>query len=237
MKQIFFELKDDFRDIDWRIIIITIFSSIALLLIFYIEPVFTKIEFVRAIWGNFSSIEQSFFISINWFSSYFILYLVIPFSCILLFFKADFQAFGLGFSNLKKYIHIYLICIFIMLPIIFIASSMPSFKNTYPFMKSPIITYIIIWEILYMIQFIAVEFLFRGFLLFPFCERFGVAGILFHIAPYALIHITKPLPEAIGSVFAGLLLGYFAYKSRSIWGGVLLHCVVALSMDILAILH
>jgi membrane protease YdiL (CAAX protease family) len=52
-----------------------------------------------------------------------------------------------------------------------------------------------------------------------------------------MIHFSKPLPECIGSIFAGFILGWLSYKSKSIWGGVFLHVSVAISMDLLSALH
>ena len=72
----------------------------------------------------------------------------------------------------------------------------------------------------------------------PFASRIKkeIAPIIMML-PYALIHIHKPFPEAIGSMFAGLILGNLALKSRSIWFGVLLHMSIALSMDFLGLFN
>ena len=53
--------------------------------------------------------------------------------------------------------------------------------------------------------------------------------------PYALIHIHKPFPESIGSIFAGIALGYLALKGRSIWPGVALHLFIAWTTDVLSL--
>ena len=55
------------------------------------------------------------------------------------------------------------------------------------------------------------------------------------VLPYALIHIHKPFPEAIGSIFAGLVLAHLALKGKSIWPGVVLHMMIAVSMDFLGL--
>ena len=55
--------------------------------------------------------------------------------------------------------------------------------------------------------------------------------------PYCMIHFTKPLIEVIAALPAGLVLGLFAMRARSIWGGVLLHVAVAWLMDALALLQ
>jgi membrane protease YdiL (CAAX protease family) len=50
-----------------------------------------------------------------------------------------------------------------------------------------------------------------------------------------MIHYGKPLPETMGAIGAGLLLGTLAMRTRSIWGGVLIHVGVATTMDVLAL--
>ena len=94
-----------------------------------------------------------------------------------------------------------------------------------------------LYEFIYMLQFFAVEFFFRGFCLFRL-ERFaGLYAIPIMVIPYALIHIYKPFPEALGSIAGGLILGYLAIKTRSIWPGLFVHCGVALGMDTFALMR
>src|SRR5215469_18060163 len=57
------------------------------------------------------------------------------------------------------------------------------------------------------------------------------------VMPYMMIHFTKPWPEALASIVAGLVLGSLAWKTKSIWGGVCVHCAVAITMDLLALSH
>ncbi len=57
------------------------------------------------------------------------------------------------------------------------------------------------------------------------------------IVPYSMIHFDKPMPEAVAAVVGGTILGWLALRTKSIWGGVLLHIAIALSMDILAMLR
>ena len=40
----------------------------------------------------------------------------------------------------------------------------------------------------------------------------------------------------ISSFFGGYILGVFAYYSRSIWGGIIVHMGIALLMDLAAVL-
>jgi membrane protease YdiL (CAAX protease family) len=50
-----------------------------------------------------------------------------------------------------------------------------------------------------------------------------------------MIHFGKPLPECLGSIIAGLVLGVLAMDTRSIWGGVTIHVAVAWGMDFAAL--
>jgi membrane protease YdiL (CAAX protease family) len=52
-----------------------------------------------------------------------------------------------------------------------------------------------------------------------------------------MIHFGKPMPETLGAIFAGIILGVLSLKSNSIWLGVLLHFSVAIAMDCFALLH
>jgi membrane protease YdiL (CAAX protease family) len=52
-----------------------------------------------------------------------------------------------------------------------------------------------------------------------------------------MIHFGKPLPEAIGSIVAGYILGYLSLKSKNIFPGMILHISVALTMDLLSLWH
>jgi hypothetical protein len=65
----------------------------------------------------------------------------------------------------------------------------------------------------------------------------GYGSIFAMMIPYAMIHFGKPLPEAIGSVITGFVLGTLSIKHKSIWGGVFLHVSAACSMDFYALWH
>jgi membrane protease YdiL (CAAX protease family) len=52
-----------------------------------------------------------------------------------------------------------------------------------------------------------------------------------------MIHFTKPWLEATGAILFGLFLGVLALRTRTIWGGVLVHVSIAFSMDLAALLQ
>jgi membrane protease YdiL (CAAX protease family) len=149
-------------------------------------------------------------------------------------------ALGLKFEGLWSKLWIYAILLIIVLVGVFWASTREGFTNTYPFVKPRYCerwswTLLLIWWAIYGAQFFAVEFFFRGFMLFTLEKRFGLGAIPAMVVPYCMIHYHKPLPEALGAIIAGFVLGWLALKTRSIWGGVLIHVSVAISMDALSL--
>ena len=96
---------------------------------------------------------------------------------------------------------------------------------------------LLMWEGLYIGQFVALEFFFRGFLVGGLGRYMGIFSVPVSVMPYMMIHFTKLLPEAAASVVAGFVLGYLAWETKSIWGGVCIHCAVAATMDLLALAH
>jgi membrane protease YdiL (CAAX protease family) len=50
-----------------------------------------------------------------------------------------------------------------------------------------------------------------------------------------MVHFGKPGAEAFAAILAGVFLGWLSYTNGSIWLGLTLHCIVALTMDLLAL--
>lgn len=65
----------------------------------------------------------------------------------------------------------------------------------------------------------------------------GFYSIFVMTVPYCMIHFGKPMTESFAAIFAGIFLGWLSYKNNNIWLGLLLHCTVALTMDVLALHH
>lgn len=87
------------------------------------------------------------------------------------------------------------------------------------------------------------EFFFRGFLLFGLQKsRMGTWGaIVLQTIPFVLLHwspiqsASKPSPEILGSAIAGIVLGYFAIRTKSFLYGYLTHWAVSLTFDLIII--
>lgn len=125
----------------------------------------------------------------------------------------------------------------LMTPVLLIVCAQPGFYEFYPIYKPKQVGDWLSFEAIYALQFIAIEFFFRGPLLFLLYRSLKETAIFVMLVPYALIHIHKPFPEALGAIVAGAILGTLAIKSRSIWWGVLLHMYIAVLADTLGLLY
>ena len=166
-----------------------------------------------------------------------LLFVVIPIGFHLAFPLGGMYRYGLSLDSAVTHFPIYLTLLGVMLPVLWWVSADPSFNQFYPFYKPEGLGDWLLFELIYMLQFFALEFFFRGFCLFRLERIMGLYAVAVMTIPYALIHIYKPLPEALGSIVAGLVLGYLAIKTRSIWPGLLVHCGVAIAMDTFSLIR
>lgn len=134
----------------------------------------------------------------------------------------------------------------LILPVIVVgawfASSQPRFQQVYPFFKAwpggeGTAVEMLAWWVLYASTFVALEFFFRGFLVTAGFQLIGWWAIPAMAAPYCLLHLDKPLPEMVTSLFGGLLLGVVALRTRSILAGVLSHVTLAIGTDLAVLGH
>lgn len=176
--------------------------------------------------------------SLSWCGSIVLLYAIIPSLWIRWGLKESLNDYGWRWNNLHKHLLPYTLFFGIMLLPILFAASTPAFQKTYPFFAYVKTSWglFMLWQCAYACQFIAVEFFFRGFMSFGLYRRFGSYAFLISTLPYCMIHYSKPMGESFGAIIAGIVLAHLAYKNRSIWGGAMLHWLIALSMDLSALL-
>jgi len=226
---------------------ITIFIVIAFSLVFI--QYFGNISFLinnldNLVLGQFYSSIRLKFTNIRlfqltyWVSILITFYLFIPLFIIKVIFKEKLNAYGLSPKGLFKNYKTYVIFFLFMVPLILLVSTSESFQYKYPFYtpkEESLWPNFIIWQCLYLIQFFALEFFFRGFMIHGLKKQFGFYSIFIMMIPYVMIHFQKPMPETIGAIFAGIILGALSLKSRSIWLGVAIHYSVAITMDLAAL--
>lgn len=164
-------------------------------------------------------------------------YLVVPVGICLFVFRESPARYGLRVHVSKRHALVYGALLVGMLPVVGLASTSAAFVHQYPLVSDlgEDVRRLVLWETARGLRFVALEFFFRGFLLFALEERLGVHAIGVSAFPYAVAHLGKPFPEALGAIVAGAALGYLALRSRSIFGGILVHVGVATAMDLLAL--
>lgn len=141
-------------------------------------------------------------------------------------------------SHWKYYAALFAIAV----PFVAIASTTAEFQERYPLFEvfrgqEGVWHHLRIWWIFYILQFVAVETFFRGFLVLGLAKRFGHASIFIATVPYLMIHFVKPPAEALAAIIGGLVMGTLAYRTKSVWWGIALHVSVAALMDFLSLGH
>lgn len=145
--------------------------------------------------------------------------------------------YGLTFKNFSP--RPYLILLFLMLPLLFYASTQKDFLVVYPRWQN--LDYLLqanrgwhklLYEVSYGSDFLSIELFFRGFLVLAFVRWVGKDAILPMAMFYCAIHFGKPLAECISSYFGGLILGIITYHTRTMMGGFIVHVGIAWLMEI-----
>ncbi len=162
-------------------------------------------------------------------------YFIVPSFVIIVVLREKLTDYGLGIAGALKDTWIYVLFFGTVLPALIFVSFDAHFQATYPFYDVPASESLWprfwLWELLYLTQFFALEFFFRGFMVHGTRHRLGFYSVAVMMVPYCMIHFGKPLPETLGAIIAGIVLGSLSLKARSIWLGVAIHASVALTMD------
>lgn len=174
-----------------------------------------------------------------WTSWHLLTFILLPWLVIRFGFKQSMRDFGWRWNQVSEHWRGYLLLLSPILIFVVLVSLGDDFVNHYPFYRLAGRSWLdlLLWELLYMSQFVFLEFFFRGFMLNALRPAMGANAIWVMCVPYMMIHLPKLPLEATGAILFGLFLGILALQSRSIWGGVLVHAGVALSMDVAALLR
>lgn len=167
-------------------------------------------------------------------------YLIVPMAIVKLGLRAKLRDTGLGLGGRSGW-KIYGTLLALVAPLVIWVSFSPAFQSKYPYYRlapgEPLWPSFVVWELLYATQFLGIEYFFRGFFVHGLRRELGYAAVFAPVVPYVTIHFGKPLPEALGSLVTGFLLGTLSLKTRSVWGAWGVHATVACSMDLLSLWH
>ena len=246
MLEIARQLRDDIAPLDRRAVFSLIYAAVGLTCIHY----FREPKYLASILSNTRfadvGIEAAYPTSNNlyglvwWVVISVTFYFVVPALFVTIVQKRKLSEIGLALSIEKGFFKILVVSIAIMLPLVYLMSLTGSFSSKYPFLQvyngEPYLSStLLIWELAYFLQFFGLEFFFRGFLVHSLKPSLGFYSIFAMMVPYCMIHFQKPMPETFAAIIAGIFLGWLSYKNGNIWLGLVLHCAVAFTMDILAL--
>jgi membrane protease YdiL (CAAX protease family) len=166
---------------------------------------------------------------------------VVPAALVIRFvFRERFAAFGVRIRGTARYSPVYVGLYAVALPALVLVSTTHEFQTRYPFLRiteADALRPLFVWWSLYALQFCALEFFFRGFMVHGLAPRFGTAAVFVMALPYNMLHYGKPMLEALAAIVGAVVLGILALRSRTIWWGAALHIAVAGTMDLLSLWH
>lgn len=246
MLEILDHIKDDIAKLDRKAVFALVYTAFGLSSIYYLKPpnvpgtIFESTPFSG--FGHWVADTTSNNLpGLSWWAIVVsIFYFVLPVLVIKLSWRERLADYGLNLNIEKDFAKLLGVTIAIMLPIVYLMSLTEGFASKYPFLQiyngEPYLgRTLLIWELLYFVQFFGLEFFFRGFLVHALKPSLGLYSIFAMTVPYCMIHFGKPPAETMAAIAAGIFLGWLSYKNGNIWLGLILHCAVAFSMDILAL--
>jgi membrane protease YdiL (CAAX protease family) len=183
---------------------------------------------------------QDFYAALYEWLSAFLLMFWVPYFVVRVIFKKRLRDFGLRLGDIRSGLRIVLIMIPFMIWMSYVGSAGADMQTEYPLAKSTMdyLPMFVLAEASYLLYYIGWEFFFRGFMLFGLEEKFGPAiAILIQTIPSVIVHIGKPGNETFAAIGAGLVGGYIAIRTRSIYYPLLLHVLVGISTDVFVMLR
>lgn len=224
-------LNEEIRKLDFKIVYI--FISIAIITFLSLSlssPTFYYANFGR---NRFDS-------RIYWFLMDGILMFLLPVLSIKFIFKEKLKNYGFTLGDKKFGFITAGLFMIVMLIVVWIASGSAKFASTYPqggIKVSESFMTFFLYELCILVYMLGWEFFWRGYSLFGLKSKFGYYSIFIQMIPFFILHKGKPEIELFASIFAGLILGVQALRSRSFVYCWLLHWLVMFSIDGISILR
>lgn len=247
MFDLFERIEEDFSLLDRKALFALVYTAVGLTCIFYLKNA-DSLEWLASAVGAqrwaadvVHSRTSNLRLLGYWAGISVTFYFVVPALVLKFALRKKLTDYGLNFRVEQGFLKLLLQCVAVMTPLVYLMSLTAGFESRYPFLKvydGPYLSStLLIWELIYFLQFFGLEFFFRGFLLHSLKSALGIYSIFVMTVPYCMIHWGKPMPEAFAAIFAGIFLGWLSYRNGNIWMGLVLHCFVAFSMDLMALFN
>jgi hypothetical protein len=175
-----------------------------------------------------------------WFFTDGVILSVIPILIIKFVFKKKLSDFGFRIGDAKFGLITSAIFLGVMLIVVWFVSASKEFALAYPQGGSALrenLSLFLLYELSILVYMFGWEFIWRGYTLFGLYDKLGYYSILIQMIPFFILHRGKPEIELFASIFAGVILGIQALRSRSFIYCWLLHWLVMVSIDSISILR
>ncbi|MDR1343003.1 MAG: CPBP family intramembrane metalloprotease [Prevotellaceae bacterium] len=190
--------------------------------------------------NGYSFAEKSYVFKVMWRTRNLMFILPVLLALRIFFDKKVKGLYGLcrGNHHVKAYLWLYVVIV----PLLIFASFTDDFLSYYPTYKPWIFEDVfgrpewlnaLMFETVYMADFVMVELFFRGALVIGMAAILGRGAVLPMVTVYVALHFGKPALEAISALFGGYFLGALAFQTRHIWGGIIIHMGIALLIELL----
>jgi membrane protease YdiL (CAAX protease family) len=217
--------------------VFVILSALVLLIVYHehgSESFFR--EHLSSFFG--SSAISGLYPAFYWYGNSMLLLGIIPLLCGRYVLKVKIRDW-IGLGDVRFGLLAVLVLYLAFLPILIPTSLSAEFHSKYPLFTEARHSALnfALHEIAYVIYFVGWEFIFRGYLLFGLRPAIGFYAVFVQTIPFAILHFGKPEVETMAAILAGVILGYLALRARSFWYGWMLHSLIAVTNDILAVWH
>ncbi len=168
-----------------------------------------------------------------WFAVQGVTGFVLPALALVLLFRRRPAEIGLGLGDWKLASVLAVLYLPLVVVGTWVLSDGTDFQAQYPHYQPAALNwkFFLIYEALFLFYWIGWEYLWRGFVLFGTARTFGLYAIFVQAVPFALMHLDKPLPEALLSIVGGVALGALVWRCRSFWIAVPLHAAQMFILD------
>lgn len=142
------------------------------------------------------------------------------------------QDLGLRLGASRRQWKIVAAVVLVALPLILVFSRTALFQRAYPIYRparNGTLLEELIWLLLLGSYLFSIELYFRGFLFGMLMPALGPQALFVSLVPYVATH--PFLPEALGAIPVGILLGLLRVRAGSLWPGYLAHLLVALELE------
>ena len=197
MRTVIKRILGDRLNIDWKIALITIVSTLLIITDYYYSPTS----------GNhYDSI---------------LLFIVIPFGITVFIFKEKPSDYGFKIGDWKTGLLLTFLGLLLMTPIIwYLGTRNNGMQRYYNISQDGLI-----WK--KSLELFGWEYLFRGWILFGYARKYGSDSLWLQAVPFAVAHLGKPDIETLSTIFGGFAFGWVAWRTGSFLYSFLIHWFIA----------